>query len=617
MKWSTTILLIVLYFFYASAKANEIDSSDQPHCAASANKLPLAISRYIAYCPDAGTPHCEKINHSLFHCSSTLSDDTVGTDNAVIDEEKNTSQTNDICYSSGLSLDSARHSFSSECANYSRLDCDLLDDGIWYCANVAVQLTDIATDIAADSVAQEMSDNSSSLSDGTIGSDNAADNTNLVDAEENTTQPETDTASVVTEESNTAQTNAICYASGSTIDSARHSFSSECANYSRLDCDLLDDGLWYCANVAVELADITTDTSTQVVSDNTAPSSENNETEALATAVGEPDSSEAEPVSVADSSGGWDNTSTPPALQDPITIELHTNSPTAHLVDFDNVGCEGKFHKIEIPSGRDALITMAEGSGPLIYPLWISGGRHAHILGLEVRPTVQPGCGVGEAHQINSSIPNIHPRMPGSKVFRVSQSGTTFFEGVNIELNGIESDCFVVRNSSNDFTSRHLYIVNSRCAGYESLDKTEIGDGIHGDFVQNQGENLDSLILENVTIRGSANGITIHAWHGDKTNLIRMRNLDYAWDERFSYDDNYEKFGAAFFVSTHIAEFENTWINDGRGYNFGFIDNERFGPTSDWGATITEGLFEGLPPFGEFAPAKTTGLNYVSPYLTK
>ncbi len=319
----------------------------------------------------------------------------------------------------------------------------------------------------------------------------------------------------------------------------------------------------------------------------------------------------------------WDNKIQPPKLVNPIEIVLSANSPTTAITDFDRVGCEGLIHQYRLPYDEDVLVTMAPGSAALKYPVFIFGGRNLIMRGVEMRTVVQAGCDVGEAHQMRDTANlNIHPRLPGGKVFRLEQSGTTFIEGVDIDLKGQEADCFVMRNPSSmtvakALTDRHFTIVNTRCTGIEGLDESPIGDGIHGDFWQNQGkDNLASFQVENISFRTSSNGITLHGWNGKKPKLFSLRNMDYGWDLRYDDDDAHELSGLAYSGHGEVIKFENVYLNHPRNGNYGFINGERIGAISRNNGYIkkVDGIYEGTPPGGDFATEDETGIEYISPY---
>ena len=158
----------------------------------------------------------------------------------------------------------------------------------------------------------------------------------------------------------------------------------------------------------------------------------------------------------------------PPELTEPTLYELSSTFPTTTLVDPIGAGCQGIVHSINLQPNEDAFISASTGSPPLQYPLYISGGRNVHVQGLVFRTVVQPGCDIGEVISPETLTANIHPQLPGGKVMYFQQSGTTFIEGVDIDLAGQQADCFVRRNSSTGGDSS-VEIVNSQCIGNEGL----------------------------------------------------------------------------------------------------------------------------------------------------
>ncbi len=349
------------------------------------------------------------------------------------------------------------------------------------------------------------------------------------------------------------------------------------------------------------------------------------------------------------SSSDWNNTVSPPRLTNPIIIEISDDYATKKVNDFDRVGCEGLIHDIIVPNDRDVKIVMKKGSGPLKYPLWVTGGSNAHIIGIESRPIIQSGCDVGEAHQTRASkYKNIHPRLPGGKLFRLQQVNKTFVEGVDIDLQGMEADCFAVRNagntkgrenSANAMKNRHFSFLNTRCVGIEGLDDSSwiidelqgsarsepsnlksgyIGDGIHGDFFQNQGDSVGSFTAENVTVRSSSNGIVLHSWFGSASRpTVNLKNFDYAADLRYYGDDKYEKSQGLPLSGGKSSNFsvKNVYLDEPRGLNYlRLSDGTRIGAKSSSYITAVPGIHEGLPLVGQFAPDNKTGLEYVSPF---
>ena len=327
------------------------------------------------------------------------------------------------------------------------------------------------------------------------------------------------------------------------------------------------------------------------------------------------------------SNGNWDNTETPPKLSNPEIVEVSDTTFIKTISDFNRVWCEWLFHLVNIPKWKDAKVVMKQWSKPLKYPIWVSWGRNVQIIGLDLQPIIQAGCDIWEATQVRVPDKNIHPRLPGGIALRIEQSGTTFIEGLNIDLKWMEADCIVLRDSEETSVwtdERKLYVVNSRCTGYEWLDSDEsdIGDGIHGDFYQNQWiAEPTTLVFENVVVWGSSNGITSHKWKQWKLKTFKLRNYAYQLDERYHGDDNYEKSLGLVFTATlensSSGQFENVWINDGRYYGIArwyHSTMDRVWAVSQSNYILKDPEFFKWKPKNEFAPLNKVWGNYISPF---
>ncbi len=334
----------------------------------------------------------------------------------------------------------------------------------------------------------------------------------------------------------------------------------------------------------------------------------------------------------------WSNTIKPPNLSNPQIIRISQDTEPVFMADHGRYGCEGFIYQFTVDPKRDVKVVMGEGSGPLKYPVWIRGGRNAHLLGLDLDLAIQNGCGVGEATNKGLRGENYNPRLPGNIAIRLEQSDTTFVEGVKIEMNGMEADCFVMRHnqspgsrsSANKDLAKELqdkskfHVVNTRCAGYDGYDsdeyKTGKPEGIHGDLFQNQGygEVPGELFFENVTALGTSNGIVAHAWLGLKVKDFMLRNVEYGHDPRYINDASPKTLGLTYSASPERYNFENVWINDSRGLNYGvlwpFSDREvRYGAYQRGNVKRDGGIFGGSPS-KSMAPSSKTGLNYESPF---
>ncbi len=288
--------------------------------------------------------------------------------------------------------------------------------------------------------------------------------------------------------------------------------------------------------------------------------------------------------------------------------------------------CDGRLYRIILDDDEDAVVYMS-GDKPLPYPMHVSGGRNVRIVGLHFEIETQPGCGIGELpNKPVSRYPNanIHPRFPGAIGIRVQQSGTTFIEGLHIDLKGHEADCIVARNpdSMTDAMARQqrdVIIQNTYCSGVEGLGRSNIGDGVHGDLFQNQGKDImRRLVFENVSMRTSQEGIVLHGSDNQRgAKTLILRRFDYTWDPRYAEDDAHEHFGLA--LSGRSDEdgwsLESVFIDDYRdGSDYVVINDNRYGNSPSGQVRPHDGIASGAPPGGAFAPPERTGIHYVSPH---
>ncbi len=328
-------------------------------------------------------------------------------------------------------------------------------------------------------------------------------------------------------------------------------------------------------------------------------------------------------VAVLSGSNDWSVSERPPTLSSPRSVDLSTLGTIN--VNATSINCSGKIYRVSLGDSQDAVVYMS-GSQPLKYPLQVTGGRNVRIKGLHFSLVTQSGCGVGElpnnpvADHPNASI---HPRIPGAIAVRVQQSGITFIEGLHIDVRGHEADCIVSRNpdSMTDTTARKqrdVIVQNTYCAGVEGLGASDVGDGVHGDFFQNQGRDImRRLVFENVSMRTSQEGIVLHGGGsvpGAKELIIRR--YDYTWDPRYVGDDRYEQFGLAFAGwSDDNWTLDSVYIDDYRdGGDYINVNGQRYGNSPNGQVLPHPDIRSGLPAEGSFALPGRTGVNYVSPH---
>ena len=159
---------------------------------------------------------------------------------------------------------------------------------------------------------------------------------------------------------------------------------------------------------------------------------------------------------------------------------------------------------------------------------------------------------------------------------------------------------------------------NSACHGIGGLGQSDIGDGEHGDLVQNQGDDvLRRLILENVTARSSSQGVMLHPNQGFRgaTEFV-LRRFDYAFDPRYTGKTKYDgPWGLGINASADIFNFEEVWIKDYAGRDYGIVDDQRYGVYDSSNVKpLADMMKSGYAPNGPFAPASRIGVNYVSPH---
>ncbi len=315
----------------------------------------------------------------------------------------------------------------------------------------------------------------------------------------------------------------------------------------------------------------------------------------------------------------WDIKTAPPAMPGATEITITADSATSPMPAW-GILCSGQYHRIALDADEDAVITFG-GSDPLQFPVWVVGGNNVRLVGFDMELVTQPGCDIGDLPNSGSTATNIHPRIPSAMAVRLENYGTSYVEGANIDLTGHEADCFVVRNPA-DLTNaaarnqRHVVLQNTSCTGVEGLGQSDIGDGVHGDLLQNQGNDvISSLTIENVSMRSSMEGLVLHEWDGYAgARDLTIRRFDYAADERYDNDDAYEQWGVAFAAWADDWTLEQIHIEDPRDNDYGFVNDQRWGGFSHGVVQQHPAISRSLPAGGTFAPAASIGANYVSPH---
>jgi hypothetical protein len=328
-------------------------------------------------------------------------------------------------------------------------------------------------------------------------------------------------------------------------------------------------------------------------------------------------------VQVLSGAGNWNVKEKPPAMTGARRVDVTKISPTR--IDAQSINCGGMIRQIRLSDTEDAVVYMS-GNKALRYPLRVTGGRNVRVVGLAFALETQPGCGVGELPNFPTAKhpnANIHPRIPGGIALRLQQANTSFVEGLSIDLRGHEADCIVTRNpdqmsGKQAQKQRDVVIQNTFCSGIEGLGNSRIGSGIHGDFFQNQGDDvMRRLVFENVSVRSSQEGIVLHGAGSlpGSTSLL-VRRYDYTWDPRYVGDDSYEHFGLAFDGQPNSNwTLEDIRLDDYRnGGDYIMIKGQRYGNSPAGNVMPHSEIISGLPAEGAFAPAGQTGINYLSPH---
>ena len=330
--------------------------------------------------------------------------------------------------------------------------------------------------------------------------------------------------------------------------------------------------------------------------------------------------------------GDYKVTFEPPVMNNPEIIDLSEVKP----IKWPAYGliCSGLIINVSLNKDEDYIVMMS-GNTPLKYPVRVEGGRNVRMVGLDIRPIVQSGCEIGQL-PVNlrpsgqRKNANYHPRMPLGMAMQLIQTHTSFVEGVFIDLNGIEADCFVARNygglpNSVARKQRDIVIQNTACWGGESQQYTaKYGDGLHGDFFQNQGEVMRNFVIENSTQHSSGHSLVQHSWEGYRAAVKNViKRYDYSEDQRYAYDDVGDKGGMGYIMDGNADD----WIIEdvyGEGQSViqtMIVSRPPDGPLEQFSytninASIRENsnIHLGKPKNGHFAKKANIGLNYVSPH---
>lgn len=325
----------------------------------------------------------------------------------------------------------------------------------------------------------------------------------------------------------------------------------------------------------------------------------------------------------------WTVTAVPPVMDKPRRLRIPQDLKLAPMPAW-SVLCAGQAYWVQLPPTEDAILEF-RGERPVTHPIWIVGGRHVRVIGLQMELEVQPGCEPGKLPNDDGpeGATNVHPRIPGAMALRLEQAGVSFVEGAFIDIGNAEADCFVIRNADGVDAAtarrqRDVVIQNSACHGIGGLGASAgIGDGFHGDLIQNQGTDvMRSLIVENVSTRSASEGIVLHR-HGEFNGAIDfvLRRFDYTFDDRYVGLGRYNgPWGISFVAWADRYQFDEVWIEDYRdGGNYGLMNpdtprEQRYGDSPSADVKRHPGIRGGRPPQGPFAPIGRIGRHYASPH---
>lgn len=361
----------------------------------------------------------------------------------------------------------------------------------------------------------------------------------------------------------------------------------------------------------------------------------------------------------------WDNelvSATTLVLTTPTTYDLSV-TPLLYTQTQFNLTCTGQVHRVVIPAGQDAIVTMSGGT-PLTYPVTIVGGRNVKVIGLHIEIETQAACAVGSRpNRVNGpcatfSAPcgtsgtfapypmysNIHPRAPNGMALRTEQTHATWVEGVYMDVNGHNIDCWVPRNTpgmtaAQGLAQRKFYYINSHCTGIEGHGVSQYGDADHADFWQHQGgyvstEQWNTIVIENFSGRSNLEGFVITANNNvTKQSQMHLRRADMSIDTRWNDADGAEQWGLVLdtsgIIDTGVNTFtlEDVYIQWNGSTHYLKVNTQRYGNPSNGVVGCTNGciaphagVFQGYPPDskgaegGYFAPEAYIGVNYESPF---
>ncbi len=256
--------------------------------------------------------------------------------------------------------------------------------------------------------------------------------------------------------------------------------------------------------------------------------------------------------------------------------------------------------------GRDVLIKLPRNRVcNSKSSISISGARNVHILGGHLVHTMADGkSGVNKLINLTST------------------SGTTFIEGVHLDVNLKHSDAIATY-----LNSGRVIVQNSLIRGMGGADSSSHGDAIHP---QGAGP-LKDIIFQNVSVYTGYQGLfVVYRTNGHGTRHLDLRNVNLAFDPRMSASQKAliliylgeanprpNRYGLLDYLPPDGTVFSNVFIDSSLKkvpYNTRVIPNGTPGAggcaTFSPANKIQGKVCNGKPGSGDFAPAKAVGLAY-------
>ena len=331
----------------------------------------------------------------------------------------------------------------------------------------------------------------------------------------------------------------------------------------------------------------------------------------------------------------WKNTYSPPVIYNPIII---TSTAHADMVE-RGVSASGGYGPgsvwdiIPTDQTRDIYIDGVS-LGTLVWPLNIQTLASVYIVGLHIKPAIQPGNDVGDLPNSPwATYPNenLKPRWPLARALNIAVAGTTWIEGAYIECQGHNGDAIVWAVPSdpdipayNDHSK--VFIVNSRMDDMDaSTPGGPPGDDYHADAYQSQRGSARELYFENIVMRSGGGGVNGKPAFNAVWDRQEFKNISF---ETTDLDVVLPR-SSGTIVSTNVYE-ENLFFQGlYKSYDLSTIgiwgkgegdtsDSERWTPWNeqDGSTPALRALLSEPSPTHDFAPVADVGLNYVSPFAS-